>query len=62
VATGARYIWTDPRVLAARGRLYDNLRPAIPDPHALVIDRIAASIRTYVRAFNLSGSLPALLR
>jgi len=62
VATGARYIWTDPRVLAARGRLYDNLRPAIPDPHALVIDHIAASIRTYVRAFNLSGSLPTLLR
>jgi D-tagatose-1,6-bisphosphate aldolase subunit GatZ/KbaZ len=60
VATGARYIWTDPRVLAARRRLYDNLTPELPDGNAFVVDRIAQSIQKYVDAFNLQDSLPLL--
>jgi D-tagatose-1,6-bisphosphate aldolase subunit GatZ/KbaZ len=60
VATGARYVWTDPQVLAARQRLYDNLRPELPDPNAFVVDRIAQNIQSYVDAFNLKDSLPLL--
>jgi D-tagatose-1,6-bisphosphate aldolase subunit GatZ/KbaZ len=66
VATGARYVWTDPRVLAARQRLYDNVRPLrsprseSPDPNGFVVDRIADNIQLYVDAFNLKGSLPLL--
>jgi D-tagatose-1,6-bisphosphate aldolase subunit GatZ/KbaZ len=64
VATGARYVWTRPQVLAARQRLYDNLRHSIPDelpdPHAFVVERIAQNIQAYVAAFNLADSLPLL--
>jgi D-tagatose-1,6-bisphosphate aldolase subunit GatZ/KbaZ len=60
VATGARYIWTDPEVLAARRQLYDNLRSDLPDPHGRVVDRIAANIQVYVEAFHLRDSLPLL--
>jgi tagatose-1,6-bisphosphate aldolase non-catalytic subunit AgaZ/GatZ len=56
VATGARYIWTDPRVVAARQRLYDHLRPALPDPHGFVVECIAQNIQTYVDAFHLKES------
>jgi tagatose-1,6-bisphosphate aldolase non-catalytic subunit AgaZ/GatZ len=64
VATGARYVWTKPQVLAARQRLYDNLRDGFPDelsdPHAFVVERIARNIHKYVEAFNLKDSLPLL--
>jgi D-tagatose-1,6-bisphosphate aldolase subunit GatZ/KbaZ len=66
VATGARYVWTDPRVLLARQRLYDNVRSqrspgtAISDPSGFVVDRIADNVQMYVDAFNLQGSLPLL--
>jgi len=60
VATGARYIWTDPRVVAARQRLYDHLRSALLDPHGFVVERIAQNIQTYVDAFNLQGSWETL--
>jgi len=56
VATGARYVWTDPRVLAARARLYEHLRHELPDPHGFVVERIAQNIQKYVDAFNLRGS------
>ncbi|HDQ71278.1 MAG TPA: hypothetical protein ENN19_04170 [Chloroflexi bacterium] len=56
VSTGARYVWTDPAVLAARRRLYDNLRDELADPHAFVVDRIAQNIQRYVDAFNLKQS------
>jgi len=66
VATGARYVWTDPRVLAARKRLYDNLRHGdvneIPDPNAFVVDRVAQNVQMYVDAFNLRNSLPLLTK
>jgi len=60
VATGARYIWTDPRVVAARQRLYDHLRPALPDPHGFVVERIAQNVQVYVDAFNLKDSVEIL--
>lgn len=53
--TGARYIWTAPEVLDARARLYANLAPALPDPHAHVVERITAVMNKYARAFNLRG-------
>jgi D-tagatose-1,6-bisphosphate aldolase subunit GatZ/KbaZ len=61
VATGARYIWSEPRVLAARGHLYDNLRSELADPNGFVVARIAQSIQKYVDAFNLRDSSPLLL-
>jgi hypothetical protein len=61
VATGARYIWTDPRVLAARQRLYDNLSSELPDPNAWVVDRIARNVQEYVDAFNLKDAIPLLV-
>jgi D-tagatose-1,6-bisphosphate aldolase subunit GatZ/KbaZ len=67
VATGARYVWTDPRVLAAREQLYDDVRSRrssrseLPDPDGFVVDRVAQSIQKYVDAFNLKDSLPLLV-
>jgi len=59
VATGARYVWTDPVVVSTRKRLYANLQAAevVSDPHEFVIDRIAQNIQKYVDAFNLRESL-----
>ncbi|GIV80648.1 MAG: hypothetical protein KatS3mg051_0002 [Anaerolineae bacterium] len=51
--TGARYIWTEPSVVAARQRLYDNLRPIMGDPHRYVVDWIARAIERYIVAFHL---------
>lgn len=53
VQTGARYIWTEPSVVAARHKLYDNLRAIIPDPNAYVVERIALAMDRYICAFNL---------
>jgi tagatose-1,6-bisphosphate aldolase non-catalytic subunit AgaZ/GatZ len=60
VKTGARYIWTDPAVLEARRRLYDNLRSVVDEPHAQVVERIAARIQMYLQAFGLIDSLDVL--
>ncbi len=57
VATGARYVWTVPRVLAARQRLYDGLRSELADPNGFVVDWIARGMQRYVGAFGLKGSL-----
>lgn len=54
--TGARYIWTEPEVRAARRRLYRNLSQVTPDPHACVVERIARAIERYAAAFNLFDS------
>ena len=64
VATGARYVWTDPVVVSARKRLYANLQSAgaLPDPHGFVVDRIAQNIQKYVDAFNLRDSLNLFIR
>ena len=58
--TGARYIWTDRAVLAARKRLYDNVRKDGFDPHRFVVNRITQQILKYCRAFNLYGTVPIL--
>jgi tagatose-1,6-bisphosphate aldolase non-catalytic subunit AgaZ/GatZ len=55
--TGARYIWTAPEVVAARQALYDNLSASLPDPHNIVVERIAHSMEKYVVAFHLFDSL-----
>ena len=56
VASGARYVWTEPPVVDARSRLYKNLRPVLGDPHGWVVERVATSVEKYVRAFGLFGS------
>ena len=56
VTSGARYVWTQPEVLEARSRLYENLAPVMGDPHGWVVDRVASSVEEYVRAFDLFGS------
>jgi len=58
--TGARYIWTEPAVLAARQKLYAHLAPVLPDPHGYVVDRIAAAIDRYINHFNLFSALEVL--
>ncbi len=58
--TGARYIWTEPSVVAARQQLYARLTPALPDPHGYVVDRIALAIDRYINHFNLFGALDVL--
>jgi D-tagatose-1,6-bisphosphate aldolase subunit GatZ/KbaZ len=53
VQTGARYVWTDPKVQAARQRLYANLRPVLADPNHYVVERIVHSMDGYINAFAL---------
>ncbi|HXF64719.1 MAG TPA: class II D-tagatose-bisphosphate aldolase, non-catalytic subunit [Caldilineaceae bacterium] len=53
VQTGARYIWTDAQVQAARQQLYANLAPLLPNPHQYVVARIARAIDHYINAFGL---------
>jgi len=61
IATGARYVWTQPYVRDARQRLYDNLREQSFDPQAFVVARIAQVMEKYVEAFNLRNSWPLLM-
>ena len=58
--TGARYIWTDRAVEAARQQLYANVTEDGFDPHRFVVKRIAQQISKYCRAFNLYGTVPIL--
>ena len=62
VETGARYVWTDPAVEAARQKLYSNLHPVMLDPHEFVVDRIVAVMDKYIEAFNLMDLLGHLER
>jgi hypothetical protein len=57
VETGARYVWAEHSVQAARGRLYDNVKGAVPDPHRSVVQRIVRAIDRYTTAFDLRDSL-----
>lgn len=57
VMTGARYIWRTSAVVDARARLYRNLKRVHPDPHRLVVDRIAARIGDYLQHFRMTGWL-----
>ena len=55
VATCCRYIWQQPRPLAARGFLYDNLSRLGIDAEGIVLGRIERDMDKYFRAFNLIG-------
>jgi len=55
VATCCRYIWQQPRTLAARGFLYDNLTRLGIDAEGVVLARIERDMDKYFRAFNLIG-------
>ena len=55
VATCCRYIWQQPRPLAARGQLYDSLRRLGIDAEEIVLGRIERDMDKYFRAFNLIG-------
>ncbi len=58
--TGARYVWTAPQVVAARQQLYHNLAPIIPDPHQVVVERIARCMEKYVLAYHLFDTVTLL--
>lgn len=64
IATGARYVWNSPQVVAARQVLYDNIRAGRPaeslDPQTFVVEQIAQNIQDYVDTFNLKNSLSVL--
>ncbi|RKY00736.1 sugar-phosphate kinase [Candidatus Poribacteria bacterium] len=51
------YVLSDEEVMAARRRMFDNLRSsgALPDPEGWVRDRVKEAIMKYVEAFNLKG-------
>ncbi len=51
--TCARYIWTEPTVLAAREQLYANLAPIMGDPHRWVVDQVTWAIERYIVSFHL---------
>jgi tagatose-1,6-bisphosphate aldolase non-catalytic subunit AgaZ/GatZ len=55
VATCCRYIWQEPRPLAARSFLYDNLTRLGVDAEEVVLGRIERDMDKYFRAFNLIG-------
>lgn len=55
VATCCRYIWQQPRTLAARGFLYENLGRLGIDAEEVVLGRIERDMDKYFRAFNLIG-------
>ncbi|MBQ1167842.1 MAG: class II D-tagatose-bisphosphate aldolase, non-catalytic subunit [Bacteroidales bacterium] len=55
VATCCRYIWQQPRTLAARGFLYDNLGRVGIDAEGVVLASIERDMDKYFRAFNLIG-------
>ncbi|MBO4605580.1 MAG: class II D-tagatose-bisphosphate aldolase, non-catalytic subunit [Bacteroidales bacterium] len=55
VATCCRYIWQQPRSLAARGFLYANLERLGMAPEQIVLGRIERDMDKYFRAFNLIG-------
>lgn len=61
IHTGARYVWTDPDVSAARARLVRNLEGTV-DADAFVHARIEAAILRYVQGFGLVGLNERLLQ
>ena len=56
VRTGCRYVWTQPGVLAARAKLYANLREAGAEGESAVLTAVAAVMHKYFRAFGLVGA------
>ncbi len=58
--TGSRYIWTNGDVLAARSKLYRNLRERMVDPNDYVVEKISRRIEIYIKAFNLQNLITTL--
>jgi hypothetical protein len=58
--SGARYVWAEPGVKAARQNLYDNLSSVMTDPQSFVVERIGKVIENYIYAFNLHDLLARL--
>jgi tagatose-1,6-bisphosphate aldolase non-catalytic subunit AgaZ/GatZ len=53
VQTGCRYIWQEPEALAARYKLYENLKRAGISAEEVVLGRIEHDMDKYFYAFNL---------
>lgn len=53
IKTGCRYIWENPEVLAARGKLYRNMEQNGIRPEEIVLTRIGQAMDRYFHAFNL---------
>ena len=60
IESGARYVWSDPGVKAARQNLYENLSSVMTDPQSYVVERIVTVIENYIYAFNLHDLLARL--
>lgn len=60
IRTGSRYVWTNPSVVEARRRLYENVSDRV-NPDAFVLGEIEQRIERYVRAFNLVGFADAVI-
>lgn len=60
VQTGARYIWTDSGVVAARQALYNNLSTVMAEPNQFVVERIARAMEKYVTHFHLFDAVTLL--
>lgn len=55
IKTGCRYIWENPEIVAARYRLFENLRLAGLDPEAILDAHLQKTLDKYFRTFNLNG-------
>jgi len=53
VKTGCRYIWENPKVLAARIKLYNNIERNGVDPEEVVLCHIEKAMDKYFAKFNL---------
>ena len=58
--TGARYVWTNEKVMIARKRLYTNCAIKIPEPNQWVVEEIEKGMEKYIHAFHLENSLELL--
>ncbi len=57
VRTGCRYVWAKPEVVAARRKLYANMRAAGEEGEGVVLGAIAEVMGKYYQAFRLDGAL-----
>jgi len=60
IKTGCRYIWENPEVIAARTKLYDNMRLHGIKPEEIVLSPIEQSMDRYFHKFNLVNLNPLL--
>jgi hypothetical protein len=53
IKTGCRYIWENPEVLAARGKLMNNIKLLGVDAESVVLQQIEKAMDRYFYNFNL---------